>query len=241
MEPKERIIFALDVESAREASELCSLLEGRVGVFKIGLELFCAEGPAVVRAVKEKTGAAIFLDLKFHDIPATVAGACRSAARLGVDFVTVHCGGGARMLRAAAEAAPRLKVLGVTVLTSLGRGDMEAVGVDTARFASPAELAVERAAMAVEAGCAGVVCSGREAAAVRKRIGAGPLIVTPGVRPSGHAAGSDDQKRTTTPADAFRDGADYIVVGRPIRNAADPAAAADAIAAEIGRALSVTP
>ncbi len=232
--PQKRIIFALDVASTAAALGLVDLVKDRVGVFKIGLELFTSVGPEVVRAVKERApGCAIFLDLKFHDIPATIKGAVRSAGALGVEFVTAHCADGPEMLRAAVEGG--VKVLGVTVLTSLSEEELRASGLDTGMFATWADLVLYRARMAARAGCVGVVCSGLEARSVKDELGEGFLVVTPGIRMGTDP--SDDQRRTTTPYEAVYNGADYIVVGRPIRNAADPARAAEEISEEIERAL----
>lgn len=232
---RERLIFALDVPTAGEAEHLASLLKDDVGVFKIGLELFVACGPAVVGAVRERApGAAIFLDMKFHDIPATVRGAIRSAASLGVDFVTVHCEGG-ELLKAVVEGGGgAVKVLGVTALTSMSGDDFAEAGISPA-YAKAADLVLHRARLAKLAGCAGVVCSGLEAGAVKDEFGPRFLVVTPGVRSATDAV--DDQKRVVTPAGAMRNGADYIVVGRPIRKAPDPVAAAKRIAAEIEQGL----
>lgn len=235
MTARDRLIFALDVASAGEAERLASLLNDDVGVFKIGLELFVACGPAVVGAVRERApGSLIFLDMKFHDIPATVRGAMESAAGLGVDFVTVHCEGGS-LLRAVVEGAGgRVKVLGVTALTSMSAEDFEEAGISPA-YRSPAGLVLHRARVARLAGCAGVVCSGLEARAVKDEFGPGFLVVTPGVRSPEDAA--DDQKRVVTPADAMQSGADYIVVGRPIRKAPDPKAAAKRIVAQMEQGM----
>ena len=211
------LIFALDVPSTSEAAGWVERLHGEVGLFKVGLELFSTAGPEAVRAVTRE-GGAVFLDAKLHDIPATVEGAARALAALEPALVTAHAQGGKAMLEAAVRGlGPR--VLAVTRLTSL-----------------PASLdeVTEAARCAREAGCRGVVCSGAEAAAVREAVGPDLLIVCPGVRPSG--ADADDQVRVVTPSQAIRDGADYIVVGRPIRDAADPLAAARAINAEV-RAL----
>lgn len=233
--PEKRIIFPLDLPTLDEALGFVALLKSRVGVFKIGLELFVAEGPGAVSAVREAApGTEIFLDMKFHDIPATVRGAMGSAATLGVDFVTVHCDEGKGLLRAAVEGAGTTKVLGVTVLTSLSEEGLAEAGIDP-RFADVKELVVHRARTAREAGCAGIVCSGREARAVREALGPETLIITPGIRSAGDAAG--DQLRTSTPAEAVANGADYIVVGRPIRKAADPVEAAARIAGEIEEGL----
>lgn len=234
--PKNRIVFPLDLPSLGEALKFALLLKNHVGVFKIGLELFTACGPEAVKAVKDKAPQTpIFLDMKFHDIPATVKGAMKSAAGLGVDFITVHCDEGRGLLKAVAEAgAGKTKVLGVTVLTSLSGADMAEIGIDP-KYKTPAELVLHRARLARLAGCAGVVCSGHEAGAVRNEFGKDFLIVTPGIRSATDESG--DQKRTVTPYEAIYNGADYIVVGRPIRNAPDPVKAAEAIANEIERAM----
>lgn len=227
--PAQRIIFPLDVPGLDEALDFVKKLRGHVGLFKIGLELFVREGPEAVRAVKKiAPEAGIFLDLKFHDIPATVSGAMSSAAELGVEFVTVHCGSGSEGLKKAAEAQKgRTKVLGVTVLTSLSAEGLKDVGIDAA-YLDPKALVLQRARLARQAGCAGIVCSGLEASMIRAEFGADFLIITPGIR---EAAGStEDQKRVVTPARAISKGADYIVVGRPIREAADPVQAAKRIA-----------
>ena len=238
LSPKDRIIFALDLPSLDEAVKYIDLLKGHVGVFKVGLELFCACGPAVVRAVNERTsGAGVFLDMKFHDIPATVRGAIRSASTLKARFITVHCDEGRGLLKAAVEEGnvSGAKILGVTVLTSLSREDLVDAGIDASRFREPGDLVLHRARLARLAGCAGVVCSGLEAGMIKKEFGPDFLAVTPGIRGAGEDRG--DQKRTVTPYEAVYNGADYIVVGRPIRNALDPVKAADSIAGEIERAL----
>ena len=231
--PKDRIIFALDVASVDEASRFTSLLKDHIGMFKIGLELFVACGPAVVKAVRDNGGKGIFLDLKFHDIPETVKGAMRSASTLGADLVTVHTSDGQAMMKAAVEAAGASKVLGVTVLTSLTADAFPEVGID-GKF-TPESLVMHRALSAKAAGCSGIVCSGQEARAIRDSLGPDFLIVTPGVRSADDAIG--DQKRVVTPFEAVKNGADYIVVGRPIRKAADPIEAAKRIAGEIEKAL----
>lgn len=231
--PRDRIIFALDVPGVKEAARFAGLLKDHVGMFKIGLELFVGAGPEVVKAVRENGGRGIFLDLKFHDIPETVRGAMRSASMLGADLATVHSSGGQAMMKAAVEAAGAAKVLGVTVLTSLSAGSFAETGID--RGFTAASLVLHRAKSVRAAGCAGIVCSGQEAKAVREAFGPDFLIVTPGVRLADDAAG--DQSRVVTPLEAVRNGADYIVVGRPIRNAADPVEAARRIAAEIEKAF----
>lgn len=231
--PKDRIIFALDVASVDEAARYAYLLRDHVGMFKVGLELFVAEGPAVVKAVQDNGGRGIFLDLKFHDIPETVKGAMRSAATLGADLATIHTSDGQAMMKAAVEAAGKTKVLGVTVLTSLTAASFIEAGIDGSF--TPGTLVVHRAKAAKAAGCAGIVCSGLEARMVREECGPDFLIVTPGVRSSDDAVG--DQKRVVTPFEAVKNGADYIVVGRPIRNAPDPVEAAKRIAGEIEKAV----
>jgi orotidine-5'-phosphate decarboxylase len=229
---KNRLILALDVPAIAEGRALLERLAGRIGMVKIGLELFTAEGPAAVRAVRGM-GHEVFLDLKLHDIPNTVAGAVRSARALDARMLTVHAAGGAEMLRrAVAEAGGDLAILGVTVLTSLGPEDLEPASI----LGPPAEAVRRRALLAASCGCGGVVCSPREAAEVRAAVGQEVQLVIPGIRPAGAALG--DQKRAATPTAAIRDGADYLVVGRPISAADDPAAAADAIADEIGAALA---
>jgi orotidine-5'-phosphate decarboxylase len=218
-----RICAALDVPDPAAAERLASKLAGHVGLFKVGLELFVAHGRAAVEAVR-KPGLPIFLDLKLHDIPQTVESAARGVAALGVDYVTVHASGGTEMIRAARRALPRTKLLAVTALTSLGPEDLDAVGLS--RDAVP-----RLAKLAIGAGADGVVCSPQEVAALRASLGPAPLLVVPGIRPAGAAAG--DQRRIGTPAEAVRAGASILVIGRPLRDAPDPAAAADAIAREI--------
>jgi len=236
-DPRDRLIVALDVDSQAQAERLAERLDGLVRRFKIGSQLFTAGGPAVVEAI-HKRGAEVFLDLKFHDIPNTVAGAAREAARLGVFMFNVHASGGLAMMKAAADgaaaAARELSVrrplaIAVTVLTSLDRDALHReLGV-----ASSVEGHVLRLAeLAREAGLDGTVASPVEIAAIRRSLGAAWVIVTPGVRPAGSAAG--DQSRIATPAAAARAGAHYLVVGRPITAAPDPAKAAEAILEEIG-------
>lgn len=221
-----RICAALDVPDPAAAEKLAAKLAGHVGLFKVGLELFVAHGRAAVEAVR-KSGLPIFLDLKLHDIPQTVESAARGVAALGVDYLTVHASGGAEMIRAARKALPRTKLLAVTALTSLGPEDLDAIGL-----ARDAVLRLARLAMG--AGADGVVCSPQEVATLRATLGDRPLLVVPGIRPAGASAG--DQRRTGTPAEAVRAGASILVIGRPLRDAPDPAAAADAIAREIAAA-----
>jgi len=234
--PPDRLLVALDVESLRDAEALLGRLDGVVTGCKIGSQLFTAAGPAAVESAR-KRGFRVFLDLKFHDIPTTVAGAVREAARLGVAMLNVHASGGVAMMRAAAEAAakaaadfaaPRPLVLGVTVLTSLDRGTLaREVGVPASVDAHVLHLA-DRAR---EAGLDGCVASPREVRALRLALGPQWVIVTPGIRIP--AAGADDQTRVATPRQARDAGADYVVVGRPITAAPDPAAAAAEILRQI--------
>ncbi len=236
---KEKLIVALDVETADEALRLFGALRGEAGMFKVGSQLFTAAGPDLVRRLVSE-GARVFLDLKFHDIPNTVAAAAREAVRLGVRLFNVHAAGGAEMMRRAAEAtaeeAARLGVerpslIAVTVLTSMDADSLNETGVT----ASNVEEQVRRLARLTDAaGLDGVVASPHEIVPVREAVGrAGFLVVTPGVSPS--AAAYADQKRVTSPSEAVRRGADFIVVGRAILNAADPAQAARAVVEEMQR------
>jgi orotidine-5'-phosphate decarboxylase len=235
--PRDRLIVALDVPGLPEAEALVDRLDGRVTTFKVGGQLFTAAGPAAVELVR-KRGGRVFLDLKYHEIPAIAGAAVREAARLGVTLLTVHAAGGSVMLRAAATAAAdagrdRPRILAVTVLTSLDRATLQReLQVPVAVEGQVLHLAE----LARAAGCDGVVASPQEARRLRSALGPGPLIVTPGVRPAGAEPG--DQARVATPAAAVRAGADYVVVGRPITGAADPAAAAEAILAELATAAA---
>lgn len=226
------IIVALDHASAAEALALVDRVGQRGTFYKVGLELYTRAGPSVVRALRER-GKRVFLDLKLHDIPNTVSGAVDAASALDVQLLTVHTAGGAAMMRAAAEAAVGgPKVLGVTVLTSLGPQDLSATW--GREVESVHEEVGRLAALAQEAGLHGVVASALEAARLRPALGAGFLIVTPGIRPAG--ADQGDQKRVATPSDAVAAGSDYLVVGRPVTRAADPVAAIEALRAEVDRA-----
>lgn len=237
--PADYIIFPLDVATRAEAEALVRELAGLVGLFKVGLELFIRCGPELVRWIQAEGGAGVFLDLKLHDIPATVQRAMAGVAALQVSLATVHCGESARMLRAAvAGAGDQTRVLGVTVLTSVDGRDLQQAGFKDEWAADTGRLVVARAAMAHTAGCAGVVCSGHEAGLIKARFGVDFLAVTPGIRPTWEGVGRDDQRRVLTPGEAVRQGADYLVIGRPIRQAAQPADAARRIAAEIGEALN---
>lgn len=231
------VIIALDVPSAAAAIALAARLDPAQCRLKVGKELFTAAGPALVERL-QAGGFEIFLDLKFHDIPNTVAGACRSAAQLGVWMLNVHALGGRTMMEAALAAVGsgerRPLVIAVTVLTSMGEADLGAVGI-----AGPTAAAVSRlAALTHASGLDGVVCSAQEAALLRAERGPSFHLVTPGIRPPG--SGADDQQRVTTPARAVALGVDYLVIGRPITQAADPAAALAAINAEITRARTAS-
>jgi orotidine-5'-phosphate decarboxylase len=237
-EARKRLIVALDVSSTEAAEEMVRQLEGACQWFKVGLELFAAAGPAVVEALAAR-GHSVFLDLKFHDIPNTVAGAVRSAAGLGVNMMTVHAAGGPAMLAAARAAldgvADPPQLLAVTVLTSMDEAQLKATGVKR----SPAEQVELLARLGWEAGIRGFVCSPQEVTAVRALTGAEGVLVVPGIRPAGAEAPVaspshfDDQKRMATPAFALSAGASYLVVGRPITQARDPAKAAEAILDEM--------
>ncbi len=237
-EPKDYIIFPLDVASENEARRYVKLLADHVGLFKVGLELFTRSGPQIIRFINSAGAAGVFLDLKLHDIPATVARAMDSIADLSVDFATVHCGETPAMLEAAVTGCRGdVRILGVTVLTSVSAQDIENAGFRSEFSADLSELVLKRARMAREAGCAGVVCSGLEAPVIKSQLGDDFTTVTPGIRPSWAAGKKDDQRRITTPAQAVTNGSDYLVIGRPIRDAADPAEAASRVADEIEEAL----
>lgn len=235
--PRDRLIFPLDVPTWDEAAALVGRLMDHVGIFKIGLELFISHGPAAVREVKAmaRGRVGVFLDLKLHDISATVGQAMAAASALGADMITVHACDGSGLIRAAKARAGGAKVLAVTVLTSLDL--KEDLGL-AKEYTDPLALVALRARSAYEAGCDGLVCSGREAEAVRRMLGPEPLIVTPGIRPAWSIVPGDDQKRVVTPAMAIEAGADYLVVGRPIREADDPARAADRVVEEIATACA---
>ncbi len=230
-DPGSRIALALDVPDLAAARRLIDQTRSHLGTYKVGLELFTAAGPAAVEAV-HSTGARCFLDLKLHDIPATMGCAVGRAAAMGVEYLTVHAASGAEALAEANRLAAQTKLLAVTVLTSLDAQALAAVG-----FADGPTAAVERLGrLAWDAGLRGFVTSGQECASLRKRLGADAFLVTPGIRPAGEGAG--DQKRVATPADALDAGADLLVIGRPIRDASDPAKAAADIRQEVRAALS---
>lgn len=229
IESKDRLIVALDLPTPAEARELVETLDGTVTFYKLGLELFMAGGYFELIDWLLNRDKKIFVDLKFFDVPATVNRAVRQLNNRGITFVTVH--GNDAIMRAAASAKNDLKILAVTVLTSLDRGDLTDLGFDC----DVEELVTSRTRRAIELGCDGVIASGREAARLRDVLGGGFLVVTPGIRPVDN---NDDQKRVVTPSQAFASGADYIVVGRPVRDAIDPKLAAEGIQNEIRIALS---
>ena len=230
MRAEERLIVALDLSSAAEAGKIVHTLGPAISTYKIGNQLFTAEGPGIVRELVA-SGKKVFLDLKFHDIPNTVAGGVRSAAAMGFAMLTVHAAGGSAMLRAAVEAARQAAkpplILAVTVLTSLSDADLHEIGV----AGRTRDHALVLATLAQNCGCDGVIASPHEARTIRQDLGAGFVIVTPGIRPAG--TGKGDQSRVNTPAQAIAAGADYLVVGRPITEAAEPQRAVQEIIQEI--------
>ena len=227
------IAVALDAPNLDTAARWAALVTPHVSTVKIGLELYLRYGPEAIASIRGASGVQVFLDLKLHDIPATVAGAARAVARLRPSMLTVHAAAGRAAISAAAEAAPTTKIVAVTVLTSLGEEDLDSIGL-----VGPVSAAVRRlAALSVAAGARGVVCSPREVAEVRGEVGPDITLITPGVRPVG--AEAHDQARIATPEEALRAGADLLVIGRPITGAADPGAAAAAVAASLRRAEAV--
>lgn len=232
--PRHRLAFPLDYPTLDEARRGAGLVVASVGVLKVGLELFVREGPPAARLGAE-LGASVFLDLKLHDIPETVERAVASATELGVQYLTVHATGGPKMLERAVARADRertgLELLAVTVLTSLDESDLKAIGCPD----GPGPQALRLAKLAVSAGIPGLVCSSAEVGTLRRELGPKVTLVTPGIRPAGEGK-ADDQKRVGTPASAIRDGSSLLVVGRPIRDAKDPALAAKAILDEIAEA-----
>jgi orotidine-5'-phosphate decarboxylase len=228
-DPRQRLIVALDVSTAAAAHRIVAAVGDSALTYKVGMQLYTAEGPQVVRDLVA-SGRRVFLDLKYHDIPNTVGAAVAEAAKLGANMLTVHAAGSSKMLQAAVEAAkarPELMVLAVTVLTSLGGADLEKIGVR----GSVEDSVLRLATIALANGCHGVVTSAREASHLRAELGNAFAIVTPGVRPAGSSV--DDQVRVVTPAEAIAAGASHIVVGRPITEAANPAAEARAILGQI--------
>jgi orotidine-5'-phosphate decarboxylase len=223
------VAIALDTGDLAVATRWVEAVAPHVSTAKVGLTLFCAEGPAAVEKVRATADLDIFLDLKLHDIPATVRGAARSIAAVSPTYLTVHASGGPAMIEAAAAELPDTRIAAVTILTSLGAGDLDRLGL-----AGPPADAVHRLArLAVSAGARALVCSPQEVALVRAAVGPDIVLITPGVRPAG--GDTQDQVRVATPEQALADGADLLVVGRPITGANDPAAAAAGIAASLAR------
>ena len=231
---KDYIIFPLDVATLDAAKKYIGLLADNVGLFKVGLELFIRCGPEIIDFIHSQTTARVFLDLKLHDIPATVGRAMARIADLGVALATVHVGETQQMLEAAVEGSGgKVGILGVTVLTSVTAKDLESAGYRQALFNDLPQMVLQRAQRAHQAGCAGVICSGLEVRQIKVRLGKDFLAVTPGIRPAWTLTAKEDQQRIATPALAITAGADYLVIGRPIRDAQDPRQAAIRIAEEI--------
>lgn len=235
---KDYIVFSLDVPSLKEAKQYVALLSEYVGMFKVGFELLISSGPEIIKMIKTSGKAKIFLDLKLYDIPATVSRAMASIADLGVDFATVHCGENKEMLDAAvAGSAGKVGVVGVTVLTSVEEEDIDDAGFHSEFSSDISLLVMKRAQMAKNAGCVGVVCSGLEVKMIKENFGKGFVALTPGIRPFREGMKEDDQRRITTPAQAIENGSDYLIIGRPIRDAKNPQKAASNIAEEIEAVL----
>lgn len=235
--PHDRIIFPLDFPNYEVAKEYVQLLKEHVGLFKVGLELFVSEGPKVLQTIASIAPTKVFLDMKFHDIPETVSAAQRAANVHGAEFITVHCDEGPRLLESVVGSVSNgTKILAITVLTSLSAEDLKGIGISK-ELQDPLKLVLHRAKMAKDAKCSGVVCSGREARAVKEKFGKDFIVVVPGIRPEWSCVKNDDQTRITTPYSAIVNGADFIVVGRPIRTASDPTEAADKIAEEVEQGL----
>ena len=232
--PSDYIVFPLDMSTREEALKYVDILKDHVGLFKVGLELFISQGPDIIRAIQEIAGGKVFLDLKLHDIPATVSRAFMAASAHGPEFITVHCDEGKGILKSVAENNPgNTKILAITVLTSMNRDNLGALGYDGKYVNDLSALVLLKARMAKEAGCHGVVCSGHEVGVIKRELGKDLIVVTPGIRPAWTLVAGDDQKRVVTPAMAVRDGSDFLVIGRPIRDADDPADAAKKVAEEI--------
>jgi len=235
---KDHIIFPLDLPSVRKAKEYIKMLSDSVGMFKIGLELFIRSGPELIDFIHDSGTAEIFLDLKLHDIPVTVSRAMEGIADLGVKFATVHCSESNKMLQAAVDGSGgKVDILSVTVLTSVSEKDIQLAGFREEFYSDISRLVLQRAVDAKNAGCTGVVCSGLEVEMIKAKIGQDFVAVTPGIRPLWEGMKSDDQQRITTPARAIQQGSDYLVIGRPIRDASDPRRAAIRIADEIEAVL----
>jgi orotidine-5'-phosphate decarboxylase len=237
-QPKDYIIFPLDLPSVRIAKEYVKILSDSVGMFKIGLELFIHSGREIIDFIHDFSTAEIFLDLKLHDIPVTVSRAMERIADLGVKFATVHCSESNKMLQAAVAASRgKVDILGVTVLTSVSPNDIHLAGYKEKFYSNISKLVLQRAVNAKSAGCKGVVCSGLEVEMIKAKIDPDFIAVTPGIRPMWEGMKNDDQKRITTPSGAIQQGSDFLVIGRPIRDAKDPRKAAIRIAEEIEAVL----
>ena len=235
---KDHIIFPLDLPSVRKAKEYIKMLSDSVGMFKIGLELFIRSGPELIDFIHDSGTAEVFLDLKLHDIPVTVSRAMEGIADLSVKFATVHCSESNQMLKAAVDGSRgKVDVLGVTVLTSVSEKDIHSAGFREEFYSDISRLVLQRAVNAKNAGCTGVVCSGLEVEMIKAKMGQDFVAVTPGIRPLWEGMKNDDQQRITTPARAIQQGSDYLVIGRPIRDAKDPRKAAIRIADEIEAVL----
>jgi len=234
---KDYIIFPLDVSTYDEAMNYVTLLKDSVGLFKVGLELFASQGPAVLIGIREMTNAKVFLDLKLHDIPETMRRAFLAATQYGPEFVSVHCDQGDGFLKDVAENNPgKTKIMAITLLTSLTGKNLARLGFVDEYVRDLSKLVLLRARIAKEAGCHGIVCSGHEVALIKQEM-SDIIALTPGIRPEWSVVNRDDQQRIVTPAQAVKNGADYIVVGRPIRDAEDPRGAAKRVAEEIESAL----
>jgi orotidine-5'-phosphate decarboxylase len=231
---KDYIIFPLDVATIKDAKRFVELLADNVGMFKVGLELFIRSGPEIVEFIHSESAARVFLDLKLHDIPATVCRAMARIADLGVAFATVHVGETKQMLEAAVQGSRgKVGVLGVTVLTSISGQDLKSAGYRKDVYEDMLRAVILRAQLAHAAGCTGVICSGLEAKGIKTEFGKDFIAVTPGIRPAKTVTAKEDQQRITTPAQAITSGSDYLVIGRPIRDAKDPVLAARRVAEEI--------
>lgn len=236
--PKDYIVFPLDLPTVEQAARYVRRLSDHVGMFKVGLELFVRGGNRILQTIRHESDAKIFLDLKLHDIPETVRRAMMQIGGWKVDFTTVHCGESGDMLAAAVSGSGgKVSVLGVTVLTSISAKDIAGAGFESRYADNIADLVLLRAESAKAAGCAGVVCAGGEVKMIKDRLGSDFVTMVPGIRPQWSLGEEDDQKRVVTPAAAIENGADYLVVGRPIRDAEEPEIAAEMLASEIDGAL----
>tara|TARA_B100000686_G_scaffold202626_1_gene209564 strand:- start:490 stop:1218 length:729 start_codon:yes stop_codon:yes gene_type:complete len=233
----DRLIFALDVPNKNEAKRLIKELDDSVGCFKVGLQLFIQEGPDIIKLIKEYSNAEVFLDLKLHDIPATVRGALKSARKLGAKYITIHSTEGEAILETSKEINDSgLEILAVTLLTSMKEEQLGTLGFE--QNTKICDIVLDRAVCAKKAGCAGVICSGEEITLIKQRCGKNFKVVVPGIRPQWSQISSDDQSRIITPGKAIQKGADLIVVGRPIRDAETPKDAAQKIVSEIDQHIN---